>query len=344
MSEYVNEPDPHPPESHDEEGGGPIKSFLDHLEDLRWTIIRSVSAILIGMVVCLVAANYIITWLKHPLEAAERIRRDQGGPTVFVALGNTKLASFKLETNRFPGIDFGSNQTTVARLGFTQLPSGTSTNRLLTVEVTGEKPPRDWTEITIMSTGPMSPFMVVMQIALYGGIGLASPFVLFFVGQFVVPALRRTEKVFTYRALAFGVMLFVGGVLFCYHLVLPITLEFSTQFAEWAGFKSDLWRAEEYLGFICKFMIGMGISFELPIVILSLVKVGLIDYRSLNKFRGYFVIVAFVLAAMLTPDASMVSQVLMAAPLIVLYELSVLVAWIWHRQDRRRNLEVSVQD
>ena len=114
----------------------------------------------------------------------------------------------------------------------------------------------------------------------------------------------------------------------------------STQFAEWAGFKSDLWRAEENLGFICKFMIGMGICFELPIVILSLVKVGLIDYRSLNKFRGYFVIVAFVLAAMLTPDASMVSQVLMAAPLIVLYELSVLVAWIWHRQDRRRNLEV----
>lgn len=344
MSDYSNEPDPYPPEPSEEEGGGPIKSFLDHLEDLRWTIIRSGSAILIGMVVCLVAANHIVTWLKHPLETAERLSREEGGPTIFVALGNTKLATFKLETNRFPGIDFGSNQSVVARLGFAEMAAAAGTNRVLTVDVSGEPLPPNWTSIDLINTGPMSSFMVVMQIALYGGIGLASPFVLFFVGQFVLPALRRTEKLFTYRALGFGVFLFIGGVLFCYYLVLPVTLEFSKQFAEWAGFKSDLWRAEEYLGFICKFMIGMGVSFELPIVILSLVKIGLIDYRSLNKFRGYFVVVAFVLAAILTPDASMVSQVLMAAPLIVLYELSVIVAWVWHRQDRKRDALVIDQD
>lgn len=343
MSEYANEPDPYPPEEA-EEAGGPVKSFLDHLEDLRWTIIRCASAIIISMVVCLVATDKIVAWLKKPLERAEALSREEGGPTVFVALGSTKLGAFTLETNRFPGIDFGSNQTVIARVGFAPVPGGGATNHLVTLEVTGERPPSEWLSIDIINTGPMSGFMVAMQISLYGGIGLASPFVLYFLGQFILPALRRTEKVFTYRIIAFGIVLFLGGILFCYYLVLPVTLQFAKLFSVWAGFKSDLWRAEEYLGFICKFMLGMGVSFELPIVILSLVKVGLIDYRTLNKFRGYFIIVALVIAAILTPDASMISQLLMAAPLVVLYEFSVLVAWIWHRQDRKKELEVTDVD
>ena len=116
---------------------------------------------------------------------------------------------------------------------------------------------------------------------------------------------------------------------------MQIALSTSALFANWLTFGADVWRAEDYINFVCKFMLGMGIAFELPVVILVLVKVGVLDYKKLSAFRMYWVVINLVLASILTPP-DLVTQILMALPMQFFYECSVLIAWIWYRRDRKR--------
>jgi sec-independent protein translocase protein TatC len=167
---------------------------------------------------------------------------------------------------------------------------------------------------------------VAFQVAMYGGVILAAPFILYFVATFVFPALRIREKKYFYRGLMIGVGLFLIGVAFCYFVLMPVAL---------AGLGAFQWRAEEYISFVCKFMLGMGLGFELPVVILTLVKIGIIDYRALSKARRYMIVINLFLGAVLTTP-EVITQLIMFVPLQILYELSVLIAWYWHRQDRRR--------
>lgn len=319
----------------EDEGGGPVKSFLEHLEDLRWVIIRCAISIVIGMVVCLAAANKVVDLLKEPLARAQKIAGKtedyvvlfQPGPT------STNLVTIKLQTNQFGAVSLGTNRA----IKLLMEPVMVGTNFILglkPVPAREEEIPYE-NLVSLKNMGPISPFVVAMKIALFGGIGLASPFVFFFIGQFVVPALRRKEKRYLYQALAIGTGLFCAGVAFCYFAMLQIALNAAMKFSKWMNFEPDIWRAEEYISFVVKFLLGMGLSFELPVVLLTLVKLELLDYERMKKFRPYWVVVNLVLAAMLTPP-DVVSQLLMAIPLQVLYEISVLIAWYWHRRDEKR--------
>jgi sec-independent protein translocase protein TatC len=116
---------------------------------------------------------------------------------------------------------------------------------------------------------------------------------------------------------------------------MPIALAASVQYAEWLGFTANQWRAEDYVGFVCKFMLGMGIGFELPVVVLTLVKIGVLNYRSLASGRRYVIVISAVLGAVLTTP-EVITQILMAVPLYLLYEICVWVAWYWERQDKKR--------
>jgi len=139
-----------------------------------------------------------------------------------------------------------------------------------------------------------------------------------------------------FRAVAFGSVLFFLGVAFCYFVLAGVALIATVEFSRWLGFGADEWRAEEYVTFMFRFMLGMGIGFELPVVILTLVKVGLLDYKSLARFRSYAIIGNLVIAAVATPSADPLTMMLMAVPLQFLYEVSVWIAWYWHRRDERR--------
>ncbi len=114
--------------------------------------------------------------------------------------------------------------------------------------------------------------------ALYGGVLLASPFIFYFVAGFVFPALKIRERKYVYHGLVIGVGLFLIGVAFCYFILMPVALAAAQMYSQWLGFGALQWRAEEYISFVCKFMLGMGLGFELPVVILTLVKIGVIDY------------------------------------------------------------------
>ena len=126
-------------------------------------------------------------------------------------------------------------------------------------------------------------------------------------------------------------MFFFAGLAFCYFLLLRVSLAGSVGFAKWMSFGADEWSATNYISFACKFMVAMGIGFQVPVVILLLVRIGILNHQKLSKFRAYWVVLNLAGSAMITPDGSPITMLLMAAPLWVLYEISVFIAWRWSK-------------
>ena len=322
-----------PPEpASEEEGGGPVKSFLEHLEDLRWTLIKCAAAILIGIIVCLSASDFIIGILSWPLRKAEALRTSDE-PQIALTLGTNVLAKFG--ANEFPMFrPEGAVTNKDIFLKFAPVTLGTNTVLALVPDSNPPKAATAGMQVALSVLSPGEAFTVAIQIAIYGGFTLSAPFVIFFLGQFILPALHIHEKRFLYKVSGFASGLFMAGVAFCYFVMMIITLSTTVGFANWLGFRSDTWRASEYISFMCWFLLGMGISFELPLVLLTLVKIGILDAAKLSKFRMYWVVAGLTLAGFITPDGNPLTMVLMFLPLHLLYEISVIIAWWWERQER----------
>ena len=317
------------PDDH-EEGGGPVKTFLEHLEDLRWMLIKSGSALLLGMIVCLFAIDKVVVILKWPLERAALIQvgHDQ---KVLVYLGTNLLTTLHSRTNEFGDLQLGTNRLAIVRIE----PTEVGTNFLLAARVDTNPPQSVLTGSAkdLVYFDPAAPFMSSLHLAFFGGILLAAPFIFYFVGQFMLPALKIKEKKYFLRAFAIGVGLFLAGVCFCYAFILPRALKFAELFALWMGMNVPEWRAETYFGFVTKFMLGMGLGFELPVVLLALVKIGILDYKKLAGMRRYMIVINLVLGALLTTP-EVFTQVVMAIALQLLYEVSVWIAWYWERKEK----------
>ncbi len=329
------QPLPPPSLDEEEEGGGPVKPFLEHLEDLRWTIIKVVSAVVLSMIVCLVAGNQLVHVLIWPLEQAEelnKVRQSDTDRTVAVRWGETVWGTMSLSA---VGTNF--NRDGHEPTGFILKPLVVGTNILVTLEpetntVLQSRSPGI---VVLKSYGPISAIKVALKIALYGGLSLAAPFVMLFIGQFVMPALKTREKRFVYRALGIGIGLFLIGVVFAYFVIMQITLLATVQFAQWLGFGADEWRADEYVDFVLRMILAVGLSFQLPVVLLTLVKIGILDYESLVKHRAYFVVGNMVVCAVITPSGDPFTMLLLAIPVQFLYELSVFISRIWWRREQR---------
>jgi sec-independent protein translocase protein TatC len=335
----VDEPEGQRLDTQEDDEGGPVKSFLEHLEDLRWVLIKSIAAAGVAAVVCFFAGNHIFRILRWPLDRAP-ISKSNKEQILRFMVGTNELKVFHVVANDVWSSLVGTNR--YIRLNLTPVTIGTNQILGFTVE-TEAKPPASESSIDIVSLGPVSAFIVATKIAVYGGLAVASPFIFYFVSAFVFPALRMREKKYVYQGLGFGFGLFVVGVAFCYFVLMPVALAVSAQYAEWFGFKANQWRAEEYIGFVCKFMLGMGLGFEMPVVLLTLVKLGILSYSILKAARRYVIVIAFVLGAILTTP-EVITQVLMAIPLLFLYEVSVWVAWYWERQDKKREAEGAVAE
>jgi sec-independent protein translocase protein TatC len=326
----ADEPEAERLDLQEEEEGGPVKSFLEHLEDLRWVLIKSLAAAGVAMVSCFFAGNYVFKVLEWPLRQAP-IYTGAESQVLRVMLGTNQLGIFHVGTNDALTSLAGTNH--YVRLEISPVTIGTNHVLGVTVDPEATAPPRD-VPIDIVSLGPAAAFVVATKIAFYGGLVIASPFIFYFAAHFIFPALKIREKRYIYRGLIFGFGLFMTGVSFCYFVLMPIALAVSAKYAEWFGFKANQWRAEEYIGFVCKFMLGMGLGFEMPVVILTLVKIGVLNYRMLKAARRYVIVIAFVLGAVLTTP-EVITQILMAIPLLLLYEISVWIAWYWERQDKK---------
>jgi len=331
----VDEPEAQGLEPRDDDEGGPVKSFLEHLEDLRWVLIKSLSAAGVAILGCLLAGNYVVQVLEWPLHRSPIGHRSHD-QTVRLTIGTNQLKTFRVTTNEPLAGLTGTNR--FVRFDLSPIQVGTNLVLGVTVQPDLENADGALTErlpIEIVNLSPAGSFVVATKVAFYGGLVIAAPFIFYFIAQFVFPALRMREKKYIYRGLAVGAGLFLTGVCFCYFVLMPVALAASAQYAEWLGFAANQWRAEDYIGFVCKFMLGMGLGFELPVVVLTLVKIGVLNYAILKSARRYVIVICFVLGAILTTP-EVITQVLMALPLLLLYEVSVWIAWYWERRDKQR--------
>ncbi|HXJ57207.1 MAG TPA: twin-arginine translocase subunit TatC [Verrucomicrobiae bacterium] len=317
---------------HDHEGG-PVKTFLEHLEDLRWVLIKSLVALGVGMLICLIGGDHVVRILTRPLSRA-KVPHKGTNEVWTVSAGTNVLKVFKLTDDQQAAYGTGTDRFKAWQLGLQ--PNGTN-GFLVTLTPDLKTDPRtaERMHIALATINPVGGFFVALQVALYGGTVLASPFIFYFVAGFIFPALRMKEKYYVYRGLGFGLLLFGLGVSFCYFMLMPVALSASAMYSNWLGFEADFWRAEEYISFVCKFMLGMGVGFQMPVVLLTLVKIGVLSYAMLSKMRRYMIVINLVLGAVLTTP-EVLTQVMMAVPLQALYEITVWIAWYWERRDRKR--------
>jgi sec-independent protein translocase protein TatC len=319
------------PLEHDE--GGPVKSFLEHLEDLRWVLIKSLVALGVGVLICLLAGNHVVNILKWPLSRAK-----------ISYPGTNQIVTILVGTNRFPPLTLSAAEQSAWNLGTNRFialrlePATVGTNQVITWRVDNDPTLADQAQrlsIELVNLSPANGFFVAFQVALYGGIVLASPFIFYFVAAFIFPALRMKEKYYVYRGLGFGLALFLTGGCFCYFLLMPVALAASQRYSLWLGFSAFQWKADEYISFVCKFILGMGLGFEMPVVILTLVKIGVLNYRILKAGRRYMIVINLVLGAILTTP-EVITQIIMFVPLQLLYEISIWIAWYWEREEKKR--------
>jgi sec-independent protein translocase protein TatC len=183
-------------------------------------------------------------------------------------------------------------------------------------------------------SSPVTPVFVDMQVALWAGIFVASPLTFYQLWKFIAPGLYKKERQVGVWFAIFSAICFVAGALFCYYVTLGPMYEFLLGYTH-EGTKPTIF-VDQYFDLTKDMMLAFGAVFEMPMLIYFLSSVGLVTHRSLWKFNRWFVIIAFVIGAILTPSTDPISQCLMALPMIGLYNLSIVIAWINTRRRERR--------
>ncbi|MFV0337751.1 MAG: twin-arginine translocase subunit TatC [Chthoniobacterales bacterium] len=187
----------------------------------------------------------------------------------------------------------------------------------------------------LQSLGVADSMTISFQLAFYAGLVVSFPALLFFLAGYILPALTPKEKRMLYPAAGVGFGLFLLGISFAYFVVLPQTLEFFFKDAQEMNWKPT-WTVREYYSFTTQFIIAFGLAFELPVVVLMLVKLGILDVATLKKTRSFALVIIFFFAAVITPTQDMITLFLMGAPMYLLYESCILIASWMERVEAKR--------
>jgi sec-independent protein translocase protein TatC len=254
-SESWPEPIAPDPETLDTELGEDDRmTFLDHLEDLRWTLFKSVCAFGLACILIGLFLTHFSELLRWPYSFA----------------------------------------------------------------VSG----RDLAMSGLINTSILGVFSVIFYLLLGGGFALSLPFMLYFIGQFVAPGLNEREMRLLRPACAGAFLLFLLGATFSFFILVPAALRASIIFNEMLGF-APLWTAASYYGLLTWMVIGVGIAFQFPLVLLILVFLEIVTRAQLIAFRRYSIVLFLCIGAVVTPTTDPVTFILLAAPMSLLYELAI---------------------
>jgi sec-independent protein translocase protein TatC len=236
--------------------------LTEHLQELRWRLIKSLLAIAAGFIACYNFADSLFDFLTRPLLA---LNVANGAPADAVRL---------------------------------------------------------------IGTGLVEAFFTKLKVSFIAGIFLASPVILYQIWQFVAPGLYDNEKRYALPFVLFGTLFFITGAGFCYWGVLPVGYRFFME--QYATIQVDPQiRISEYLSFTARMLLAFGVTFELPVAVFFLARFGFVTHRMMLRYARYAILVIFIVAAMLTPGPDVASQLLMATPLLILYALSIGVAFLF---------------
>lgn len=177
----------------------------------------------------------------------------------------------------------------------------------------------------LVTNSPMAVFSVIIDICLMGGVVLSLPFWLFFLGQFVKPALTKKELRIIVPTGLSAFALFLAGAAFGYYFLVGSSIRVSLELNVALGYDFN-WTADTYYSLLMWLTLGMGAAFEFPLLVVLAVYMGLIEVATLRKFRRHAIVVIFIIAAFVTPTTDPLNMTLFALPLAVLYELAIWVA------------------
>lgn len=242
------------------------KPFLEHLEDLRWTVVKMAITLLAAMVLCFLFRTSLVQIMQRPLR----------------------------------GVD--SSIGALRALGITDS------------------------------------FTISFRLAFYAGIVVSFPILLYFLAEFVLPALTAVEKRLVLPAILVSFGLFLTGVLTAYYWLLPKTILFFFQDTQSLGWV-PAWTVQEYYAFVTRFTLAFGLAFEMPVAVLALVRFGFITYEFMARTRPYAIVLMFVFATIISPTPDILTMIAMALPMCLLYESCIWITWFARRRQRRAEID-----
>lgn len=353
------------------------KPFLEHLEDLRKTLTRIIATLLIGMVVCFVFKEEIFRVIQYPIDAAEIgvLDREQSPlglkdpaewPQVasiaygLLGLGESQRTvylnhAFTPETDHLrPVVDAlllrHAAQALPTDRRAAYLEAATAGNESLAgilsdmerkkVDASFERGPK---HMNLRFFKPGEGFNLSMKLSLYAGIIIGFPLLLYFLLEFIVPGLRPEERRILWPSLATGFGLFLVGVLFAYFLVTPNALRWLYNYDLALGGTTE-YRFTDYASFVVQFTLIFGLCFELPVIVYALNKLGILSYELMRNTRSYAIIIIVVLSALLTPTTDLINLSLLAVPMIILYEISIWIAFFHDKAVAKREAAEEAAD
>jgi sec-independent protein translocase protein TatC len=333
---------------------GAQMSFLSHLDELRHRIVRSVVFVFIALFGCWFVSDHIYNFLAVPIQTAlaEAQRRQlpvrglagEMPATTLTSLQDGMLCKYTFAESIKLGQSIVPPGTTVAArvavdaggqrvllmdepliVGHTMLPTGT----LLPLDFAA--PPEGLTglnEKLIVSTA-MEPFSLYVKVSLYAAVCLALPFLLWQIWGFVSPGLHPHERGYVMPFISLSSISFFVGAAFAYYVIFPPAAIYLLTLGK--DFKLYL-KADDYFDFIILIMLAMGIVFQMPAVTYVLSRIGLVSASFLIRSWRVSSVVIVAAAAVLSPTNDVLNMLLFAAPMVVLYVISILVAWLCAKQ------------
>ncbi|MCH8013616.1 MAG: twin-arginine translocase subunit TatC [Candidatus Dadabacteria bacterium] len=191
---------------------------------------------------------------------------------------------------------------------------------------------------SLIFTRPTEGFTTYLKVSFFASVLLAIPFILYQAWKFVAPALYKKEKQIIIPFIFFGSLFFLLGAAFCYYVASPPAFKFLLN-----EYSSEYVKAfptiSEALSFFMALIFGFGLVFEFPLIIFILARIGVVTSKWLREKRKYAIILSALIAAILTPTTDAISMMLMFVPIVVFYELGILVAWMFGKKKKEENIE-----
>jgi sec-independent protein translocase protein TatC len=184
----------------------------------------------------------------------------------------------------------------------------------------------------LIGTSVTEAFFVEIKVALFAGVIFSCPVIFYQIWRFVAPGLSRGERKWVIPFVLCATGFFIGGASFCYRFVLPVAFKYFIEQYETMGVSPAI-RIGDYFTFFFRMVLAFGVTFELPVFTFFLVRVGVWDYRFMLRSFRYAIVAIFIIAAILTPTPDVINQSLLAIPMLLLYILSIGVAYLWRRPE-----------
>ena len=184
----------------------------------------------------------------------------------------------------------------------------------------------------LIGTSVTEAFFVEIKVALFAGVIFSCPVIFYQIWRFVAPGLSRGERKWVIPFVLCATGFFIGGASFCYRFVLPVAFKYFIEQYETMGVSPAI-RIGDYFTFFFRMVLAFGVTFELPVFTFFLVRVGVWDYRFMLRSFRYAIVAIFIIAAILTPTPDVINQSLLAIPMLLLYILSIGVAYLWRRRE-----------